>query len=161
MNSVLQIVLGLILGGVTSYLIPLSFNFFLAKTTKQKILGTWISSWQIVNEQEDWVIEEIQIKKDFFRGIRFESKNNSKGYNWVGYGKILDKRYIIGEWYSLNSAAYASGVFIYTIAARGDYMTGHEAVPDENGKIYFREFYLGRKEGDLVNAKKWLKEHKE
>ena len=106
-------------------------------------------------------LEEIQIKKDFFRGIRFESRNNSKGYNWIGYGKILDKRYIVGEWYSLNSAAYASGVFIYTIAARGDYMTGYEAVPDENGKIYYREFCLGRKEEDLINAKKWLKEHKE
>lgn len=39
-------------------------------------------------------------KKRFFRGLKFESTNNSEGFNWIGYGKVIEKRYIIGEWKS-------------------------------------------------------------
>ena len=74
----------------------------------------------------------------------------------MAYNGFIEKRYIIGQWHSLNIAAYANGAFIYTIAARGSYMCGYEVAPNENGKIMYREVYFGKSEEDIEKAKKWM-----
>jgi len=157
MNNILNLTLGVLFGAITSYMVPLAVSYFLSKKSKQKILGTWLATWQPKIEcHEEWVIEEVNIQKDFFRGLKFESLKNAKGFNWIGFGKVFEKRHITGEWHSLNSAAYANGAFLFTIAARGDFMCGYDTAPDENGKIRYREFFLGRNENDLEKAKKWM-----
>lgn len=159
MNNILQLILGIIFGALTSYLIPLLVAYFLSTKSKQKILGKWIAEWQPkINDSKEWITEDVTIKKDFFRGLKFESANNSEGFNWIGYGKVIEKRYIIGEWNSLNLSAYANGAFMYTIAARGNYMCGYDVAPDDSGKNKYRAFCIARSQEDLEKAKIWLKE---
>ncbi|MBO0356032.1 hypothetical protein J0656_18585 [Muricauda ruestringensis] len=132
----------------------------MSKKSKQKILGEWLATWKHEGggDSQDWIVEEVVAKKDFFRGIKFESLNNCKGLNWVGYGGIFEKRYLRGEWHSLNDAAYANGTFMFIISSRGNFMSGYETVPDDDGKLTFREFFLGRQPEDLERAKSWMKD---
>ena len=157
MDSIVQLILGVILGGIASYLFPLAVDYLLINKTKQKILGVWVSSFKPkIIAADEWVIEELEITKDFFRGLKFEGKNNSGGFNWVGFGRVKEKRFIVGEWQSTNPGAYASGVLILTIAARGNFMFGYDAAPDESGTIIYREFALGKTAQDLEKAKQLL-----
>lgn len=157
MSSIIELLIGAILGSIASYFIPLFIEYYFSNKAEQIIIGEWLSTWQPkIKEENLWLTEKLLIKKSFFKGIKFVSSNNSADYNWIGYGKIFDKRFIIGDWVSTKLGAYAAGALILTIAARGDFMFGYDVGPDEGGKLRYRPFVVAKNEDTIEIAKDWI-----
>ena len=153
----IELFIGIIVGGIFSYFIPLIMEYFLVDKAEQIILGEWLSTWQPrIKEENLWLTEKLLIKKSFFKGLKFVSSENSSEYNWIGYGKIFDKRFITGEWISKKTGAYAAGALLLTIAARGDFMFGYDVSPDEGGKLRYRPFVVAKNEDTIEIAKDWI-----
>jgi hypothetical protein len=81
------------------------------------------------------------------------NRDNSAGYEWRGVARIIDDRYIAGQWKSVKPGSQSSGVFVLVMGFDGNYMVGLFFGEDRPGAKLTSSFVLGRTEVDVENAK--------
>lgn len=58
-----------------------------------------------------WVSERLNVRRRFGRVV-LENHDNSDGYEWRGTGRIVDDRYISGQWKSTKPGSPSAGLFV-------------------------------------------------
>ena len=86
------------------------------------------------------------------------SAANSAGYEWKGTGRIIDDRYISGQWKSLKPGSQSGGLFVLVMGFEGGgYMVGFFFGEEKPGTKVTSGFVLGRTNQDVENAKSRLR----
>ena len=144
-------ILGAILGAVFSYLLQLMIDQ-LKYARLTKFSGLWLSTWQPNTDQTGiWVREKLKIQVRLGK-VKITSIDNDAGYQWKGSADIIDKKYLIGRWYSVKPGAHASGTLVLAMSPEGNFMFGCFMGPTIYGQETMGPFALGRNENDLKDA---------
>ncbi|MCL4300181.1 MAG: hypothetical protein KJ077_30895 [Anaerolineae bacterium] len=147
-----EALLGAIVGAIVSFILPYLAEWLkLSRTTG--IDGIWISIWEVNSlDGPVWVSEKVRINQHFGK-LKFVNTENNRGFTWSGLGRLVNKRYIIGEWSETRPGAHSSGVFVFTISPAGNSMYGN-ALGTNIGNVEGSRWILGRTETDLEFGKR-------
>jgi hypothetical protein len=145
-----------VVGAFFSLLLYVGYERVLLLRRPKGFFADWHSSWQPTFALDlHWVTERLKIGKRFGRVV-LESRENSEGYEWRGTARILDDRFIVGEWKSVKPGSQASGAFVLVMGLEGQYMIGLFLGPEAPGLKVASGFVLGRKPDDIDTAKNRL-----
>jgi hypothetical protein len=143
-------------GAVMSQLVYLLYELFGQIRMPVNLFGEWYSTWQPTTEPGwDWVEETVTIRRSIF-GIRLINDNNSKGYVWQGKGKLIHKKYLVGEWASRRPGSNAEGIFALTFESDGRCLLGYFMSRDVNRRKIISGFVLARTKEEMINGRKRL-----
>jgi hypothetical protein len=118
----------------------------------------WHSSWQPTFDSGwHWVTERLKISRRFGR-IVLENRDNSANYQWKGIGKIVDGRFLVGQWKSVKPGSQSAGMFLLAVGVDGNFMFGYFFGPGvPAGAKLNSGFVLGRKPEDVDEARENLR----
>jgi hypothetical protein len=146
-----------LVGALLSLMAYVAWEHLLLLRRPSGFFGEWRSSWQpTVNSGWHWVTENLIVRRRFGRVV-LENSNNSAGYEWRGVGRIIDDRYISGQWKSLKPGSQSRGLFVLVMGFEGGYLVGFFFGEEKPGSKVTSGVVLGRTEQDVENAKKRLR----
>jgi len=102
-----------------------------------------------------WVTEEVLISLSLGK-LHLKNMNSSHGYNYTGYGSIIERVHITGNWESVRPGANAYGAFMLTISSQGDFLYGYWVGADKVGAQRYGRWVLARNWGSIEEAKALL-----
>lgn len=148
--------LGATIGAILSLIAYIAYEHALLLRKPSEFFGKWQSSWQpTITPSWDWVNEELVIKRRFGK-IFLQNYNNSGGYHWRGRARIVENKFLIGEWKSTKHGAQMEGTFTLAIGYEGGYMCGFFFAPDTPTQKIVSAFVLGRTLKDIEDGKQKL-----
>lgn len=144
-----------VLGALASYALSLA-DAWARNRAGADISGLWrsVSCSRDTSTQGRYVIDAVHIDVTYLGGITLRNAQRDI-YNYAGTGRILDRRYFVGEWRSLHPGATARGSFEFIIAPQGDYLAGTFTGNDEQGN-YVMCWLLGRDAASLERARGFM-----
>ncbi|GEM_PF-6581840 len=147
-----------IAGAAIGLLFQVLYEFVGQLRVPVALFQEWHSTWQPTSAAGwDWVTEVLEIRRGIF-GIRLKNRDNSKGFEWQGKAKLVDKTYLIGEWKSMKPGSNAEGVFALTFETDGNCLLGYFLSRDLDRRKIASGFVLGRTEQDMLEGRKKLSE---
>lgn len=154
-ETLVATIVGAVVGSIVTFILPHSAEWLKLKRTFG-IDGIWISTWEVRSiDGTEWVTEKVEISRRFGK-IKLANTENNRGFMWSAFGKLSNKRYIIGEWSEMRPGAHSSGVFVFTISPAGNCLYGNALGPSiENSEVTSR-WILGRSESDIEFGKRLL-----
>jgi hypothetical protein len=146
-----------LVGGLLSLMLYVGWEQLLLLRRPQGFFGEWLSSWQpTVDSGWHWVTERLNVRRRFGRVV-LENHDNSAGYKWRGSGRIIDDRYISGQWKSIKPGSQSAGVFVLVMGFEGSYMVGFFFGEEKPDSKVTSGFVLGRTQEDVETAKRRLR----
>ena len=148
---------GMLFGAVLSWFVSKVCEHILT-VRRLSLPRHWFGSWiPIVDSSSQWVDDEVVISVVLGQ-IRLSCRNNSKGFQWAGAGRLVDRRFFTGRWWFTNQGAHFSGIFVLSIAPDGKYMYGYCLTGDNPGAKVMSPWVLGVTKENVEIAKERLKE---
>jgi hypothetical protein len=145
-----------ILGAVVGYIIQLDHEYIGQLRAPTGLFDEWHSSWQPTGILDcSWVTEKLVIKRTIL-GIRLVNECNTGGYEWEAKAKLIQNKYLIGEWKSTKPGSTAEGIFALVFSIDGSYLSGVFIGPDSGRGKIASGFVLGRTYKDMDRARKCL-----
>jgi len=155
LNSILFQFFWTLVGALIGFLIPI-ISIWWKHKRRPELLGAWKSAYQGIEQPEGtWVTEEVLISLSLGK-LHLKNMNSSHGYNYTGYGSIIERVHITGNWESVRPGANAYGAFMLTISSQGDFLYGYWVGADKVGAQRYGRWVLARNWGSIEEAKALL-----
>lgn len=141
--------LGVLLGGIVSYIVNL---IFAARNLPSglDLQGDWVGLYQSPRHNFEWVPEVVHFRKRR-QSYFFSSTENPDGDPVQGRVLAGNHQYVTGEWWSGRHGSPARGGFILTIERHGNVMYGVATHSVDAGYSH-GGWVLARKESPALDA---------
>ena len=133
------------------WLVPKVLDWVRLRSRTRDFACEWQSTYEDLDKEPGTLATEtITIRVPFLsNNLIFLNHGNTKVFEYRAAAKILNDRYILGEWESVKERAIAKGAFLLVSEDHGNFLFGYWT----NKKGYFGKWVMAPLGRDLAEAK--------